>query len=336
MGDRLSRQPHPRACRQGRHPPDHRAPGAHRAAHGGCHRPRHLRQEDRHVRHAARPRRRERLRRRRPGLQRVRAHPGDAHGLRPAHGLGRPQLLLLRLHEEHHQVGGAGDVGQGAAERDAARFPAPALRPRRPGPRRGAERSVGRGVRPQGLRVPEDDPHRHRSRRRPRSGQDAGRGQAARDLCRHRRALGGSLGRAQGAGRAAGHPGDDEPRRQERVPGDARPVAGLRRPRHPADGAHLPRQVGPDPRHRLLVHGDQLRRQDAAGRQDHPGDARSLRHQQGHPRRARRGRRCQARAAGPDRRGAEAARQERRRTPRPSRARSPTPTSRGSPSGCRS
>ena len=34
--------------------------------------------------------------------------------------------------EEHHQVGGAGDVGQGAAERHAPRFPAPAVRPWRP------------------------------------------------------------------------------------------------------------------------------------------------------------------------------------------------------------
>ncbi len=202
---RLSREPHPGARRRRRHPPDHRAPGAHRPAHGGRHRPRHLRQEDRHVRHAARPRRRERLRRRRPGLQRVRAHPRDAHGLRPAHRLGRPQLLLLRLHEGHHQVGGAGDLGQGAAQRDAARLPAPALGPRRPGAGRGAERPVGHGVRSFSLRVPEDDPHRHRSRSRARGRQDAGRGQAAGDLRRHRRALGRGVERAQGAGRAAGH-----------------------------------------------------------------------------------------------------------------------------------
>ena len=95
------------------------------------------------------------------------ADPGDAHGLRPAHGLGRPQLLLLDQHEEHHQVGRAGDVGQGAAERDAARIPAPALGTRRPGPGRGAERSVGRGVRSFSLRVPEGDTYRHRPRRRP-------------------------------------------------------------------------------------------------------------------------------------------------------------------------
>ena len=88
------------------------------------------------------------------------------------------------------------------------------------------------------------------------------------------RALGRGLERAEGAGRAAGHSGDDQPRGKKRLPRDAPAVAGLRRPRHPADGAHVPRQVRPDPRHRLLVHGDQLRRQDADGREDHPGDAR--------------------------------------------------------------
>ena len=248
MDHRIPREPHPGARRRRRHPPHHRAPGAHRAAHGGRHRARHLRQEGRHVRDAARPRRRERLRRRRPGLQRVRADPRDAHGLRPAHGLGRPQLLLLDQHEEHHQVGRAGDVGQGAAERDAARLPAPALGTWRSRAGRGAERSVGHGVRSFSLRVPEGDTHRHRPRRRPRGRQDAGRRQAAGDLRRHRRALGGGLGRAQGAGRAAGHSGDDQPRRQERLLGAPSPVAGLGRPRHPADGAHLPRQVGPDPR----------------------------------------------------------------------------------------
>ena len=191
--------------------------------------------------------------------------------------------------EEHHQVGRAGDLGQGAAECDAARVPAPALRPRRArcwsrcrticGPRSAILKAYV---------CPKHDPHRHRPGRRARGGQDAGRGQAARDLRRHRACIGPRPGRAQGAGRAAGHPGDDQPRRQERLSGAPPAVAGLRRPRHPADGAHLPRQVGPDPRHRLLVHGDQLRRQDADGREDHPGDARSLRHQQGHPRRARR------------------------------------------------
>ena len=131
---------------------------------------------------------------------------------------------------------------------------------------------------------PKADAHRHRPRRRARGRQDAGRGQAAGDLRRPGRALGRGLGRAEGAGRAAGHSGHDQPRRQERVPRDAPAVARLGRPRHPADGAHLPRQVGPDPRHRLLVHGDQLRRQDAGRREDHPRDARPLRHQQGHPR----------------------------------------------------
>ena len=37
---------------------------------------------------------------------------------------------------------------------------------------------------------PQDHPHRHRSRGRARGRQDAGRGQAARDLCRHRACTG--------------------------------------------------------------------------------------------------------------------------------------------------
>ena len=54
--------------------------------------------------------------------------------------------LLLHQHEGHHQVGRAHHLRQGAAERDAARLPASALRPRRPSPGRGAERSVGPGM----------------------------------------------------------------------------------------------------------------------------------------------------------------------------------------------
>ena len=162
--------------------------------------------------------------------------------------------------------------------------------------------------------------------------------QAARDLRRPGRALGGGLGRAQGAGRAARHSRDDQPRGQERLPRDASAVARLRRPRDPADGAHVPRQVGPDLRHRLLVHRDQLRRQDAGRR------ARSSRRRSIRPTSTRTCRSRSASSAMPRscsqahaRRGAQA---PRRQAPKDHqdgrRARSRTPTSRGSPSGCRS
>ncbi len=80
-----------------------------------------------------------------------------------------------------------------------------------------------------------------------------------------RHALGPGLAAAEGAGRAAGHSGDHQPRRQVRAsPRTIRcrsaPAAG-----DAARGAALPRQRGRDLRHRLHLHRDQLRRQDAEG-----------------------------------------------------------------------
>ena len=78
-------------------------------------------------------------------------------------------------------------------------------------------------------------------------------GQAARALRRPGRALGGGLGRAQGAGRAACHSRLHQPGGQERLSRDAPAVARLGRPRHPGLGAPLPQGSGPDLRHRLQL-----------------------------------------------------------------------------------
>ena len=77
------------------------------------------------------------------------------HGLCPRAWPGSTATTTRHVNmQRHHQVGRAGDVGQGAAERHAARLPAPALRPRRPGAGRGAERLCGpRSADPLGLRA---------------------------------------------------------------------------------------------------------------------------------------------------------------------------------------
>ena len=103
----------------------------------------------------------------------------------------------------------------------------------------------------------------------------AGRGQAAGDLCRPGRALRRGLAAAEAARRAPRHPGHHQPRRQERLSGDASAVAGLGRPRGAARGAALPGEADRHLRHRLLLHRDQLRHRHAEGQDHHPRDARS-------------------------------------------------------------
>ncbi len=257
---RLSGQPHPRARRRGRHPPDHRAPGAHRPAHGRRDVARDLGPQARRVRDAARARHRERLWRRRAGVERVGADPRDAGRLCAPARLGRAQLQFQRPDARHHQVGRAGHVGQGAVRDHAPRLHAAALRARRAGAGRGAERCVERGGRSVRLRRLAAAALGPRSGRDPRSREDAARRQAPGALRRPGRALGGSVGRAETARRAARHSGHHLTAGQERVSRNASALARLRRPRDPGAGASFPERERSHPRHRLLVHADEFRR----------------------------------------------------------------------------
>jgi thiamine pyrophosphate-dependent acetolactate synthase large subunit-like protein len=136
------------------------------------------------------------------------------------------------------------------------------------------------------------------------------------------------------ARRAARHSGHHQPAGQERVSRDASALARLGRPRDPGAGASFPERGRSHPRHRLLVHADELRRHDA-GRQDHhPRDARSDRREQGRRLRARGARRREAHAHRADR--GRSRTQKSPRDPSPSRRRSRTATTPGSPNGCRS
>ena len=240
---RLSGQPHPGARRGGRHPPDHRAPGAHRPAHGRRDVARDLGPADGRVRDAARARHRERLRRRRAGVERVGADPRDAGRLCAPARLGRAQLQFQRPDARHHQVGRAGHLGQGIVRDHAPRVHAAALGARRAGAGRGAERRVERGGRSFRLRALAAAAHRPRSGRDPRSREDAARRQAPGALRRPGRALGGSVGRAEAARRAARHSGHHQPAGQERVSRNASALARLGRPRDPGAGASFPERV---------------------------------------------------------------------------------------------
>ena len=144
---RLSGEPHPGAGCGGRHQADHRAPGAHRPAHGGRHLAGDERQEARRVLHAAWAGHRERLRRRRAGLQREHPDARHAHGLFAPAGLDSTQLQRQRQHGVDHQVGGAGDVGERNPRHPASRLLALEIGARRPGSGRGAGRCVCRGDR---------------------------------------------------------------------------------------------------------------------------------------------------------------------------------------------
>ncbi len=267
VGDRLSGQPHPRARRPGRHPPDHRAPGAHRPAHGR----RDLAGDPRPARsassHAARPRHRERLWRRRPGLQRIGADPRHADGLCAAASPGCSRNYNASLqHAGHHQVGRAADLGR-ARSPNVMRRAFTRLRSGRGGPVL--------------VEMPIDvwneeiaSPRLHAGPQL-RTGPDpeAVREAAAMLVAAERPVIYAGQGvhwaeawdELQRAGRAARDPGLHQPRGQERVPRDAPARARLGRPRHPADGPPLPRRGRSDPRHRLQLHRDQLRRGDADG-----------------------------------------------------------------------
>ena len=67
----------------------------------------------------------------------------DAGRLSAEARVGRPQLQRQRFDAQHHQIGRAGDVRQGAGRDPAARVHAAALRPWRSGAGRDASRRVG-------------------------------------------------------------------------------------------------------------------------------------------------------------------------------------------------
>ena len=272
------RQPSDRALRRGRHPPDHRAPGAHRPAHGRRHvAPDHGPQDGR-VLHAERPGLGERLWRRRPGLRRIGAAAGHPGGLSAPH---RPRAAQLQLDAAPWRTSPStpsrSPSASEIAEHHAPRLQPAAQRPRLAGDRRAPGRRLCRGrARAADLRAG----GRHQVR--PRSGggdgsrQGAGRGQAAGDLCRPGRALGRGLCRAEGAGRAAGHPGLHQPRRARAA--STRPI----RCRSARAAAPIRRRCATSSTTPTCIfgigcslHRDQLRHLDAAGQDGHPRHARS-------------------------------------------------------------
>ena len=182
VSDRLSRERDHRGGRGRRHPHDHRAPGAHRPAHGRRGEPDVVGPADRGVRDAARAGHGELVRRRRAGVRRFVADR-RAPGRLPA-PLDQPAAELQRGPElpARDQVGGAGDPARHGARRDAPRV--------HPGPH-GAP-AAGDG------RVPAGCPG-GRSARAPRV--PPGRGRAPRPRSRGDRAGRGGAG----GGRAAGH-----------------------------------------------------------------------------------------------------------------------------------
>ncbi len=272
---RLSGQPHPRARGAGRHPADHRAPGADRGAHGRCHVAPFQRQEDRRVRDAARAGRRERVRRGRAGLWRGGADPGPADGLSAPDRARPAELQFGPQHAARDQVGRARDVRRRGAEHPQAGVHAPQDRAWRAGAGRGAGRRVRRGG-GGAARLPARDPapDRPRSRRRRRRRQAPRGRQAAGDLRRPGGALRPRLARAQAPRRAAGGAGHLEPRRQERLPREPQARARLRRQCDPGDRRPLPQERRSDLRHRLQLHQDQLRRRHAGRQGDRARDPR--------------------------------------------------------------
>ena len=127
--------------------PDHRAPGAHRPAHGGRDLARDVGQEDRRLLHAARPGQRERLWRRRAVLQRVRAAAGDPAGLSAPHRRHRSELQRLTRDARRVEDRRARDRARRDRQHHAPRVQQPAQRPQRPGDRRNSDRHLERGNR---------------------------------------------------------------------------------------------------------------------------------------------------------------------------------------------
>ena len=123
------------AARARRHPADHRAPGAHRAAHGRRDVARDQRPAHRRVRDAARAGHRERLRRRGAGVRRVGADRWCCRAaIRARHRQVPPQLQRRAELPPRHQVGRAADL-PAASCRTCMRRAFTQLRNGRPGGR---------------------------------------------------------------------------------------------------------------------------------------------------------------------------------------------------------
>ena len=164
------------ALRRGRHPPDHRAPGAHRPAHGRRHVAPDQGPQDGRVLHAERPGRGERLWRRGPGLRRIGAAAGHPAGLSAPHRARAAQLQLDPRHGACRQARRADHLGQGDRQHHAPGLQPAAQRPRLAGHRRAAGRRLRRGrARSAGLRAGRRHQVRPRSGGGARGRQGAGR-----------------------------------------------------------------------------------------------------------------------------------------------------------------
>ena len=143
---RLSGQPSDRGLRRGRHPPDHRAPGAHRPAHGRRHVAPDQGPQDGRVLHAERPGLGERLWRRRPGVRRIGAaagHPGRA--IRAASRTCRPTSTRRSTMAHVAKHAEPITIGQGDRQHHAPGLQPAAQRPRLAGDHRAAGRRLRRG-----------------------------------------------------------------------------------------------------------------------------------------------------------------------------------------------
>ena len=270
------------AAAAGRHPDDHRPPGADRDPHGRRGQPRHLRRTDRGLRDAARPRDGERVRRRRPGLRRLgadRRHPGGY----PRTMINAPPNFNAFLNYQH-VTKSAEQVIMADAVPDAMRRAFTQVgtvgrgrcwsRSRRTSRRGGAEaarlpcrRACARG--PTRWRWP-----RSRARWWRPSGRSSTPGQGVH--------YAEAWPQLRGAGRAAGGAGHDQPPGEERVPREPSARSGSGGRSIPKPVHHFLTSGRRHLRHRLQLRRDELRRDDAAGQDHHPRHARPGRPQQGH------------------------------------------------------
>ena len=226
----------------GGHPPDHRAPGAHRPAHGRRDLPPQLRAQDRRLLHAARPGHRERLWRHRPGLRRICSRswccpagypaphrpcrrPTSTRSRNCAHITKSAEpLTAAREIAEHLAPRLRAACATAAAARSLVEIPADVFAEEIPDDFDYAPVAATRyGPDPQAVE---------------RSRQASRRSQAPGDLCRPGRALGARPGtQLRRLAERLAAPGHHEPRRQERLPRGPSALARLGRRAMPEDGA---------------------------------------------------------------------------------------------------
>ena len=231
-----------------RHPPDHRAPGAHRPAHGRRDLARHLGTHDRRLLHAARPGRRERLSAASRRLRRIGARCWCCRwAMRAGSPTSTPNFNSSHADARRSPSRPSRSCSPSeVAEHHAPRLHAAAQRPRRPGassrsrPTCGTRRCRSRSNYTPVLRT------RYGPDPRAREGSRATllvEGQAAGDLCRPGRALRAAPGRScKRTGRAARRsPVTTSLGGKSAFPENHPLVARLGRRRDAAHGAALPR-----------------------------------------------------------------------------------------------